>query len=149
MSFFLRFSTLLLFGVCLISPLYAWTFGQTRSFACFEDKSQTPKKVTIFPKGDLTITWDKYPVTYDFIQGKYPRITSGGIWFKRNQYDVDTKIDELTRGTINQLVSPIDPYTDSSWIQTVVVVFELDKRILTFSEIGKNGFGIRLNCVDL
>ena len=118
-------------------PVSAWELGkETKSYVCFRESSKSPVKVTIEKFGDILITWDQYPVRYDFMGYGSNRLVSGSIWLSEG-----IKIDDNLEKSV--LGYPLK----TNFIDTRMVVFNPKKRELTYGIIGKSGF--QMGCVVL
>ena len=90
--------------------------------------------------GDIKITWEQYPVKYNFItvrndsSGRSDQLISGGIWLSE---DYEEGIKNFVQGNSSS----------TDWIIPEIVVFYPKTRKLTYGVVGKSN--IEMNCVIL
>ena len=131
---------LIFFFVVLFNySAFAWSFGETKSYACFRENSKSPIKVTIYDRGEIQITWDKYPVEYHFISMSGNKILAGAVWqaaVKRKEMDED----------INRFLQNDRP--NKNWIKTGIVLLDLNNNKLTYGEV-ENSIRVKMNCINI
>lgn len=140
-NIYLRIKKLVIIVFLMIcSPVTAWELGEeSKSYACFRESSKSPVKVTIEKFGDILITWDQYPVTYNFITLSGNKLISGGIWLSvENDYQ-----DKLKNMENIVLGYPLN----TNFIEPVMAIFNFKTRKLTYGIIGQSGF--QMGCVVL
>ena len=112
-------------------------FGETKSYACFRENSNSPIKVTIYDKGELQITWDEYPVKYHFMSLHNNKILAGSVWQVMGK-EMDINLERSIQNDI----------PDENWIQTGIVVFNLKTKQLAYGEV-ENPVRVNMNCINL
>ena len=122
----------------ICSPVSAWELGEeSKSYACFRESSKSPVKVTIEKFGDILITWDQYPATYNFMGYVSNRLVSGGTWLSEGITPDNDSLEKFLLGY------PIE----NNFIESAIVVFNPKTRKLTYGIIGQSGF--QMSCVVL
>ena len=116
---------------------FAWSFGDTESYACFRENSKSPIKVTIYDKGELQITWDEYPVEYHFMSLHNNKILAGSVWQVMGK-EMDINLERFLQNDT----------PDKNWIQTGIVVFDLKTKQLAYGEV-ENPVRVKMNCINL
>ena len=115
-----------------------------KQYACFEEGGQKPYSVTIGGEAtsnmDIWITWDKYPVRYDFIfqQGQVARV-AGKI---ENSPQLDFDPEELFEGNSTAI---------TKGLRYVITAFkpEFNKLVVYFHGGLQPHLQIKMNCIPL
>lgn len=118
------------------SPLAAWDFGETESFACFRELSTKPTKMTIYKLGDIHITWDEHPVEYHFMSWDGSTLVGGGVWSVHHK-DLTARQKEWVEGK----------NSNASWTQSAIALFDLKTRQLSYGEVGDR-VSVQMNCIS-
>ena len=106
------------------SPLAAWDFGETESFACFQEFSKKPVKVTVDNSGNININWDKYSTKYDFMGRDGDKLLTGSVW-QVLQKGMTRNRDKFFQGG----------NLDKNWLQTALVMFDFETKKLSYNEV--------------
>ena len=124
----------------ICSPVSAWELGEeSKSYACFRESSKSPVKVTIEKFGDILITWDQYPATYNFITLDDNKLISGAIWLSVG-IDLQDKLENMENIVLGY------PF-NTNFIEPAMAIFNFKTRKLTYGIIGQSGF--QMGCVVL
>lgn len=118
------------------SPLAAWDFGKTESFACFREFSKKPIKVKVDSSGNININWDKYSTKYDFMGRDGDKLLTGGVWQVMQKGMAGNKDKFFQGGSL-----------DKNWLQTALVMFDFETKTLSHNEVEKPN-RIRMECVS-
>ena len=118
------------------SPLAAWDFGKTESFACFREFSKEPIKVKVDSSGNININWDKYSTKYNFMSHGGDKLLAGGVW-RVMQKGMTGNRDKFFQGG--------NP--DKNWLQTALVMFDFETKKLSYNEVEKPN-RITMKCIS-